>query len=100
VTVPARKEAPTVKTEKDARPRPADIRLDALSPTEWRVCDRRVSESDYLSILGVIERKNEFFEATRMSAPSRRLVFASLEAARLAFASSRDGRIHSGSSVG
>jgi len=82
-----------VKTEYDRRPRTSDIRLDALSTTEWRVCDRTLDEDDHLSILGFIELRNRKYEVTLMSAPRERLVFESLTEAREAFAFSSVTRI-------
>jgi hypothetical protein len=70
-------------------PLPRDIRLDAISATEWRVCDDTVDEGDHLSILGFIELRNGQFEVTRMSTPRKRAGYASLGAARDAFATSR-----------
>jgi len=76
-----------------------DIRLDAISPTEWRVCDRTVDSGDYLSILGFIERRNGHYEAMRMSAPAERLVFGTLAEAREAFALFITRHIPTGNSV-
>ena len=70
----------------DQRLRTIDIRLDALSKTEWRVCDDRLDEDDHLSILGFIELRNGHFEVTTMSAPGERSMFESLAQARAAFA--------------
>lgn len=72
----------------------ADVRLDRLSPTEWRVCDRTLDEDDHLSILGFIEEVDGRFEVLRMSAPRRRESFPSLEQAREAFALFSRRRIH------
>lgn len=85
-----------MKTEHDRRPHSMDIRLDALSDTEWRVCDRRVQKDDYLSILGFIEMRNRQFEVTRMAAPRDRLVFASLDEAREVFTLFDTERVHRG----
>lgn len=83
----------------DQRPLSGDIRLDALSDTEWRVCDRRVSESDHLSILGFVELRNGQFEVTTMESPGERLVVATLADARAAFTSIGRERVHTGKSV-
>jgi len=78
----------------DQRPRSIDIRLDALSDTEWRVCDDRLAEDDHLSILGFIELRNGHFEVTTMSAPRERRMFESLTEARAAFAPIGRERVH------
>jgi hypothetical protein len=83
-----------MKVENDRRPVAVDIRLDALSGTEWRVCDRTVDESDHLSILGFIELRNGHFEVTRMSSPGDRIVFGSIGEARASFATIEDPLIH------
>lgn len=42
----------------------ADIDVQPLSPTQWRVCDRRRAPDDGLSILGFIEEtENSVFES-------------------------------------
>lgn len=88
-----------MKTEHDRRPQSTDVRLDALSDTEWRVCDRRASETDHLSILGFIEMRNEHFEVTRMSAPTDLVVLDSLDEAREIFTLYDPGRTHGGNFV-
>jgi len=88
-----------VKVEQDRRPIAVDIRLDALSDTEWRVCDRRVAESDHLSILGFIELRNGHFEVTRMSSPGDRVVFGSIGEARESFASPDETLVHTEQTV-
>ena len=75
-----------MKTENERRPRTSDIRLDAISSTEWRVCDRTMDADDHLSILGFIEFRDRHYEVTRMSAPRDRVAFESLAEARDAFA--------------
>jgi hypothetical protein len=80
-------------------PRPGDIRLDPISATEWRVCDRTLDDDEAMSILGFIELRNGQFEVTRMSAPADRKRFASLNAARDAFTSAAGARIHMGNYV-
>ncbi|GAB3605956.1 hypothetical protein GCM10027413_13650 [Conyzicola nivalis] len=78
----------------DQRPLSIDIRLDALSPTEWRVCDKRVPESDHLSILGFIELRHGLYEVTTMDHPGERVIFDSLAAARGAFVPITRPRVH------
>jgi hypothetical protein len=82
-----------VKTEYDRRPRTSDIRLDAISSTEWRVCDRTADADDHLSILGFIELRDRKYEVLRMSAPRDLLAFPTLAEAREAFAFSSVTRI-------
>ncbi|MET4581883.1 hypothetical protein ABIE21_001373 [Conyzicola nivalis] len=88
-----------MKTKLDRRPRATDIRLDALSATEWRVCDKRAKASDHLSVLGFIEMRNEHFEVTRMSSPSDLVIFDSLDEARRIFTLYDAGRVHTGKFV-
>ena len=83
-----------MKTEHDRRPQSMDIRLDPLSATEWRVCDRRASESDHLSILGFVEMRNGHFEVTRMSDPTELVVLDSLAEAKEIFTLHDAGRVH------
>ena len=83
-----------MKTEHDRRPQSMDIRLDALSATEWRVCDRRASESDHMSILGFVESRNGHFEVTRMSAPGDLVVVDSLVEAKEFFTLYDAARVH------
>ena len=88
-----------MKTEHDRRPQSTDIRLDALSATEWRVCDKRAKATDHLSILGFIEMRNEHFEVTRMSSPSDLVILDSLDEARRIFTLYDAGRVHRGKFV-
>ena len=74
-----------MKTDQDLLPTSSDIRLDELSPTEWRVCDSTIDEDDHLSILGFIELRDRKYEVLRMSAPRDVLVFGTLAEARNAF---------------
>jgi len=83
----------------DRRPRSIDVRLDALSDTEWRVCDRSVDESDHLSILGFVELRNGQFEVTTMDAPGERIVVATLADARATFTPLGRERVHRGKFV-
>ena len=82
--------------EQHRRPLSIDVRLDALSETEWRVCDRRLDESDHQSILGFIELRDGQFEVTTMSAPGERKYFDSLAHARAAFAPFAQMPVHTG----
>ena len=77
----------------DQRPRPIDIRLDALSENEWRVCDDRLAADDHLSILGFIEMRNGQFEVTTMAAPGERRIAVSLQEAKASFALTEHTRV-------
>jgi hypothetical protein len=83
-----------VTMQHDQRPLSIDIRLDALSSTEWRVCDGRLPESDPSSILGFIEFRHGVFEVTTMESPGDRVIFDSLGTARRAFAPTGAAHIH------
>ena len=83
----------------EQRPLTIDIRLDPISATEWRVCDKRVPESDHLSILGFIELRNGQFELTTMDAPGERSIYGSLLAAKIAVTRIGRERVHTGKFV-
>jgi hypothetical protein len=71
-----------------ATPSSRDIRLDLLSMTEWRVCDRRRPAEDPTSVLGFIERKGFVYEVTMLSDPAHRARCGSLASATAAFCQS------------
>lgn len=75
----------TVEKIPTTAPRTTDIRLDLISMTEWRVCDRRIHESDSRAILGFIERHGSDYEVTIVKAPDRVQVFSGLAAATASF---------------
>jgi hypothetical protein len=62
-----------------------DIRLDLISSTEWRVCDRRFAEHDHRAVLGVIARNSEGYEAVPLDNPRDTRVHVSLAAATASF---------------
>jgi hypothetical protein len=62
-----------------------DVRLDLISMTEWRVCDRRFRESDSRAVLGFIERRGSDYEVTTVRAPDRIMVFTGLASATAFF---------------
>ncbi|CAN5252219.1 hypothetical protein BH11ACT4_BH11ACT4_20950 [soil metagenome] len=66
-------------------PHSGDIRLDLISMTEWRVCDRRFRESDSRGVLGFIERHGSDYEVTTVKAPDRVTVFSGLASATASF---------------
>ena len=68
-----------------SRPGASDIRLDLISMTEWRVCDRRFRESDSRAVLGFIERHGSDYEVTTVKAPDRIKVFVGLASATASF---------------
>lgn len=70
-------------------PETVDIRLDLISMTEWRVCDRRFLETDSRAILGFIERRGADYEVTTIAAPDRVEVFAGLASATMSFGAPR-----------
>lgn len=59
----------------------SDIRVDALSPSEWRVCDDRVPSDDARSLIGFIERNRGVYEVIEFADPLKFSFFLSLEAA-------------------
>lgn len=62
-----------------------DIRLDLVSSTEWRVCDRRYPENDYRAVLGVIARTDSGYEAVLLAQHTRVYTYRSLAAATASF---------------
>ncbi|MBU1588616.1 MAG: hypothetical protein KKH51_11820 [Actinobacteria bacterium] len=62
-----------------------DIRLDVISMNEWRVCDRRVPQSDSSCVLGFIERRGFEYEVISVLQPGPVRSFGSLASATLSF---------------
>ena len=62
-----------------------DIRLDLISMNEWRVCDRRVPESDSRCVLGFIERREYQYEVISVLKPGPVQSYGSLASATLSF---------------
>ena len=58
-----------------------DIRLDLISSSEWRVCDRRFAENDHRAVLGVITRGTKGYEAVALGEKTRVQTHVSLAAA-------------------
>lgn len=83
--MPGHKTVDRLATAPTTSPEPTDIRLDLISMTEWRVCDRRFRESDSRAVLGFIERHGSDYEVTTVRAPDRIQVFAGLASATASF---------------
>jgi hypothetical protein len=62
-----------------------DVALVALSPSEWRVTNRRIDDGDPSGLIGFIERTGDAYEVLRLGSPLDRSRFPTLEAARAAF---------------
>lgn len=63
----------------------ADIRLELVSSSAWRVCDRRFSQNDVRGILGVIARTDEGYEALTLDDPTTSRMHTSLASATASF---------------
>ncbi|RFA21780.1 hypothetical protein [Subtercola boreus] len=70
-----------------AAPQAADIRISILSDHEWRICDRRIPESNAECVLGYIEKTGSFFEVMKLQAPRNLLYYTDLEHAVESFSS-------------
>jgi len=66
-------------------PTTRDIRLDLISMSEWRVCDRRFPEKDSRCVLGFIERREFRYEVTSVRQPGTVTTFGSLASATGSF---------------
>ncbi|RFA15909.1 hypothetical protein B7R22_05805 [Subtercola boreus] len=62
-----------------ALPLAADIRISILSDHEWRICDRRVPDTNAESVLGYIEKTGAYFEVMKLSSPRNLFYFTDLE---------------------
>ncbi|RFA14285.1 hypothetical protein B7R21_06785 [Subtercola boreus] len=62
-----------------APPLAADIRISILSDHEWRICDRRVPDTNAESVLGYIEKTGVYFEVMKLSSPRNLFSFTDLE---------------------
>ena len=62
-----------------ASPQAADIRISILSDHEWRICDRRVPDTNAESVLGYIEKTGDFYEVMKLASPRNLLYFTDLE---------------------
>ncbi|CAN5320088.1 hypothetical protein BH09ACT6_BH09ACT6_03020 [soil metagenome] len=65
----------TTPNQYDA-PLATDIRISIISDHEWRICDRRIPETNAESVLGYIEQTGDFYEVMKISAPRNLLYFA------------------------
>ncbi|GGF40301.1 hypothetical protein [Subtercola lobariae] len=74
------------RTLSDA-PHASDIRISILSDHEWRICDRRIPETNAESVLGYIEKTGGFFEVMRLTATRNLLYYADFEHAVESFSS-------------
>jgi hypothetical protein len=71
--------------EPTSAPTTRDIRLDLISMTEWRVCDRRYPERDSRCVLGFIERHDFRYEVTSIRPTPTTATFGSLASATASF---------------
>ena len=62
-----------------------DIRLDLVSSSEWRVCDRRFPDDDHRAVLGVLARTEDGYEAVPLEDPTHTHTYLSLAAATASF---------------
>ena len=62
-----------------------DIRLDLISMNEWRVCDRRIPQSDSRCVLGFIERRGFDYEVISVLTPGPVRSYGSLASATASF---------------
>jgi len=72
-------------TPATATPAKGEIRLDLVSMTAWRACDRRFLASDPRAVLGFVERHGSAYEVTTVNAPDRIQVFTGLASATTSF---------------
>src|SRR5690606_17942881 len=61
----------------------------AISPTDWRVSDPTLPESDGSSVIGVVQVVGDTFEVTRIGTPFSRYYFGTLDLA-VSFLASAD----------
>ncbi|MBC7724774.1 MAG: hypothetical protein H7146_08500 [Burkholderiaceae bacterium] len=77
----------------------ADVAFQALSLTEWRVCDRRYPVHSIDALLGFVVKSGLTFELTRIAVPGEAIPLPSLEAVAEFFANdglprtARSGRV-------
>jgi hypothetical protein len=60
---------------------PSHIQVDALSASEWRVCDTRVPSNDASSLIGFIEEHDGVYEVMHFADPIEFTFAPSLDAA-------------------
>lgn len=63
-----------------------DIGINEISPTEWRVSDRMIADSDASALLGFIQRVDDAFEVTNLGRPRERSYFSSFDRATASLA--------------
>ena len=63
-----------------------DIGVNELSPTEWRVSDRRIADGDPAALVGFIQRVDDAFEVTNFGRPRERSYFSSFDRATASLA--------------
>jgi hypothetical protein len=78
--------APTTPSHTDAPRIDTFLDVQALSASQWRVCDTRWSERDARSLLGFIEKRAERFDVIQVRPGLKRLSFGSLADATHYFA--------------
>lgn len=66
-----------------------DIGINELSPTEWRISDRLIADSDASALLGFIQRVDDAFEVTNLGRPRERSYFSSFDRAAASLAVGR-----------
>ena len=71
-------------------PNASDIRISILSDHEWRICDRRIPETNAESVLGYIEKTAGLFEVMRLTATRNLLYYADFEHAVQSFSAPVD----------
>jgi hypothetical protein len=63
------------------------VRLQELSPTEWRVCDAAIADGDPSALLGFIQLVGGAFEVTDLGRLTKRSYFSSFDRATASLAS-------------
>ena len=63
-----------------------DIGVNELSPTEWRVSDRRIAADDPAALVGFIQRVDDAFEVTNFGRTRERSYFSSFDRATASLA--------------
>jgi hypothetical protein len=78
--------APTTRSQTDAPRSDPFLDVQALSASQWRVCDIRWPEHDARRLLGFVEKRAERFDVIQVYAGLKRLSFGSLAEATRYFA--------------
>ncbi|MEF2976565.1 hypothetical protein [Subtercola sp. YIM 133946] len=66
-------------------PHASDIRISILSDHEWRICDRRIPETNAECVLGYVEKTGGFYEVMKLSSTRNLLYYADFEHAIQSF---------------